>query len=240
MTKCYLLGTVLAAALMAAPGIAAAQNNNGNQNWNSHTSGFYNNNMNRDYSNNSGNFGNRPGDHMDYANVGRGGYTGMAMPLPSNNNNNNNNASTQRPSQRNPLLADNGDVRASKFIGTTVHNSRDQNIGSIDDVLIGRNGVWAVVSTNNKKVAVPFQDFVVGDSNIRGDDKLVLPNATQAQLNTLPVFHYDATNYKNNNNNNGGWFSNNNNNNNGWNNNYNHNNPGLFGNGNVRNNNNNG
>ena len=29
MSKCYLAGTVLAAALMAAPGLAMAQNNNG-------------------------------------------------------------------------------------------------------------------------------------------------------------------------------------------------------------------
>ncbi len=161
MSKCYLAGTVLTAALMAAPGLAMAQNNNGNTaGWNSNV-----------------------------GNIGYGGYSGTPTPLPNNNNNNNNNASNQRPSQRNPLLADNGDVRASKFIGTTIHDDHDQNIGSVSDVLIGRNGVWAIVSTNNKKVAVPFQNFVLGDSNARGDDKLVLPTATQAQLNTLPVFH---------------------------------------------------
>ena len=125
-------------------------------------------------------------------------------------------------------------MRASKFIGTTIHDDHDQNIGSVSDVLIGRNGVWAIVSTNNKKVAVPFQNFVLGDSNARGDDKLVLPTATQAQLNTLPVFHYNETNYPNNGNGNGngGWYSNNNSQNN--------NGRGLFGNGTIRNNGNNG
>jgi PRC-barrel domain len=214
MSKCYLAGTVLAAALMAAPGLAMAQNNNGHSNNNGNTAGLSNN----------------------VGNIGYGGYSGRPMPLPNNNNNNSNNsnASNQRPSQRNPLLADNGDVRASKFIGTTIHNDRDQNIGSVSDVLIGRNGVWAIVSTNNKKVAVPFQNFVLGDSNARGDDKLVLPNATQAQLNTLPVFHYNETNYANNGNSNGnsGWYSNNNSQNN--------NGRGLFGNGTIRNNGNNG
>ena len=241
MTKCYLASTVLAVALMAAPGLALAQNNTGNNNgstagWNNNVGNsngnFRNGNADRGYPNN---FGNR----VAYGNIGQGGYTGMSMPLPNNNNNNNNNnAVNKRPSQRNPLLADNGDARASKVIGTTIHNDRDQNIGSVDDVLIGRNGVWAIVSTNNKKVAVPFQDLVIGDSNARGDDKLVLPNATQAQLNTLPVFHYDATNYANNNGNNGNgrWFGNNNNNN-AYNGNGNNNGPGLFGNGNVRNNN---
>ena len=143
MSKCYLAGTVLAAALMGAPGLAMAQNNNGHWNNNGNTAGWNN----------------------SVGNIGYGGYSGMPMPLPNNNNNNNNNnnASNQRPSQRNPLLADNGDVRASKFIGTTIHNDHDQNIGSVSDVLIGRNGVWAIVSTNNKKVAVPFQNFVLGD-----------------------------------------------------------------------------
>ncbi len=121
MTKQYLLGTVLAAAIMAAPGIAAAQNNPGNPNWNNTAPGL----------------NNKPATTARQSRGLRqcrpGGYAGTAMPLPDNNNNdnNNNNADNQRPSQRNPLLADNGDVRASKFIGTTVHNNRDQNIGSV-------------------------------------------------------------------------------------------------------------
>lgn len=226
MTKCYLASTILATALMAAPGFAMAQNNNGNWGNGSNTTSW---NHNVGNSNTGFNSANGFNNGTAYGNPGQGGYTAMAMPIRNNNNNNNNvnNAANQRPSQRNPLLADNGDVRASKFIGTTIHNDRDQNIGSVDDILIGGNGVWAIVSTNNKKVAVPFQNFVLGDSNAQGDDKLVLPNTTQAQLNTLPVVHYDETNYANNGNGNGGWFNNNRNNNN----------PGLFGNGTVRNNN---
>lgn len=232
MTKCYLASTILATALMAAPGFAMAQNNNGNWGNGSNTTSW---NHNVGNSNTGFNSANNFNNGTAYGNLGQGGYTAMAMPIRNNNNNHVNNAANQRPSQRNPLLADNGDVRASKFIGTTIHNDRDQNIGSVDDILIGRNGVWAIVSTNNKKVAVPFQNFVLGDSNAQGDNKLVLPNTTQAQLNTLPVVHYDETNYANNGNGNGGWFNNNRNNNaydNG-----NNNNPGLFGNGTVRNNN---
>ncbi len=41
------------------------------------------------------------------------------------------------PSQRNPLLADNGDVRISKLIGSTIYNKDDQKVGSVDDVLAG-------------------------------------------------------------------------------------------------------
>ena len=71
------------------------------------------------------------------------------------NNGNGNNTANMRPSQHNHLLADNGDVRASKMIGNGVFNDRNQNLGSVNDVLIGRNGVWAIVSTNNKRSPFP-------------------------------------------------------------------------------------
>jgi hypothetical protein len=90
----------------------------------------------------------------------------------------------------------------AKVIGTTVYNEQNQKLGSVDEVLIGRNGVFAVISTDKQKVAVPFQVFVFGDSSKDGHDKMVLPNATQAQLNSMPPFYYDATSYANNNNSN--------------------------------------
>lgn len=147
------------------------------------------------------------------AGIGMGGYTADQYYITKNNNghpvnNNNNNNADLRPSQRNPILADNGSIRASKMIGTDVYNANDQKLGSVDDVLIGTNGLYAVVSTNQKKVAVPFDHFKVGDAKNEGDDKLVLPNETQAKLNTQYEIHYDASNYQdwqaahNNNNNN--------------------------------------
>ena len=236
MRKEHLIGTALAAALIAAPGVALAQNGNNN------SPAYYNNggsgsnfnagsnrNENQNWNGNANNFrlqNQVPREsEMIYGNIGSGGYSGMPMPIPTNNNNNNagnnnnggwfgnngnngnNNASNMRPSQRNPLLADNGDARASKVVGTTVFNRNSQNLGNVNDVLIGRNGVWAIIATNNKKVAVPFRDLIFGDSNVKGNDKLVLPNVTQAQLNTLPVFHYNVTNYPNNGN---GWLANSN------------------------------
>ena len=145
-----------------------------------------------------------------YSHIGEGGMTGSAMPIANNNGNNgNNNANANnvtRPSQRNPLLADNGDVRLDKMAGTTVYNDQDQKLGSVDGIVAGKNGVWAIVSTDdqNKTVAVPIKDFVFGNYQANGDDELVLPHQTTAQLDKLPVFHYDASDYANSNGNNNG------------------------------------
>lgn len=145
-----------------------------------------------------------------YSHIGQGGMTGTAMPIANNNgnsrnaNNNANNDNITRPSQRNPLLADNGDVRLDKMAGSTVYNDQDQKLGSIDGIVAGRNGVWAIVSTDdqNKTVAVPMKDFVFGNYQANGDDEVVLPQYTTAKLNNLPVFNYDASKFANDNGNN--------------------------------------
>lgn len=190
MTRSSLLGSAFAVALIASPALALANTNTTNANTNT--------------TNATKTVPVTTNTTMAGANVGDGGYTGMAMPIPSkdNNNNNNNNNANNRPSQRNGDLADNGDARASKVIGTTVFNQQDQKLGSVNDILIGRSGVFAVISTDKQKVAVPFDHLVFGNAQQKGDDKLVIENVTQAQLDTMPAFHYNATNYANNNNNN--------------------------------------
>lgn len=162
------------------------------------------------YANNGNNGGGNAnnGVPMAYRSLGFGGYTGFAvMPGNGNNNNNNNNGNNnqnRRISQRNGLLADNGDARISKVIGSGVWNFQNKQLGTVNDVLIGRNGVFAVIATNNKQVVVPFRDLVFGNAQVDGNDKLMLPHTTQAQLNTRPTFHYYLPNYPNYNNNNNG------------------------------------
>jgi ribosomal 30S subunit maturation factor RimM len=105
---------------------------------------------------------NNTADNAAYSHIGQGGVTGTAMPIANKDDaNNTTNSDITRPSQRNPLLADNGDVRLDKMSGTTVYNDQDQKLGSIDGVVAGRNGVWAIVSTDdqNRTVAVPLKDF---------------------------------------------------------------------------------
>jgi len=150
---------------------------------------------------------NNTADNAAYSHIGQGGVTGTAMPIANKDDaNNTTNSDITRPSRRNPLLADNGDVRLDKMSGTTVYNDQDQKLGSIDGVVAGRNGVWAIVSTDdqNRTVAVPLKDFVFGNYQANGDDELVLPHYTTAKLNGLPVFNYDASKYANGNGNNNG------------------------------------
>jgi hypothetical protein len=180
MKTSSLLGTAFAALLIASPGLALAGT----------TAGA-----------NSGTHANTTtATTAPYAAIGNGGYDGTAMPIPSDNGNaDKDNTANMRPSQRNPMLADNGTVRAGKLIGTDIYSDHNQQLGSVDDVLIGRKGVWVVISDNNKQVAVPFQELKFGNSDVNGHDKAVLPNMTQAQLNQHPAFYYDATKYAKNN-----------------------------------------
>lgn len=209
MNTFTLLGAAgLAASLVAGP--AFAQNGGANGNLNNPTS--YSNGRSFGHEANSGsNSTNNPGftsntknvvGNGKYANIGSGGYAANQTFIRNGNNNgnngnnNNNGNENWRISQRNSTLADNGDARASKVIGTGVFNANNQQLGSVDDILIGSNGVFAVISTNNKKVAVPFNQLKFGNATNEGNDKIVLPDQTQAHLNTMPVFHYDITNYQ--------------------------------------------
>ena len=45
-------------------------------------------------------------------------------------------ANSGSPSDRNPVLTDNGDARASKVIGSAVYNDNNQKVGTIDDIVI--------------------------------------------------------------------------------------------------------
>ena len=102
------------------------------------------------------------------------------------------------PSQRNPLLADNGDVRVGKVIGTNVFNKNDKNVGSVNDVLVGADGkLNAVISANNRLVLVPWDELQFGDAKLNSDNKVLMPEATPASLKAMPAFHYQNQNQKN-------------------------------------------
>jgi len=95
------------------------------------------------------------------------------------------------PSQRNPLLTDNGAVRIGKLIGTAIYNKDDKKIGNVDDVLAGQDGqLGVVISTNDKRVVVPWNTLVFGDAKLNSDNKVLMPDETQESLNKLPVFSH--------------------------------------------------
>lgn len=49
------------------------------------------------------------------------------------------------PNDRNSVMTQTGEARASKVIGSAVYNSHDEKVGSIDDLLIGKDGRMSAV-----------------------------------------------------------------------------------------------
>jgi hypothetical protein len=101
------------------------------------------------------------------------------------------------PSARNVALTDNGDVRTSKVVGSSVYNDHDQKIGSIDDIVIGKDrSLHAVLSVGGflglggKMVEVPFDRLQFGNTKGSSDNRVVLPGSTKEQLTSMPDFHY--------------------------------------------------
>lgn len=84
------------------------------------------------------------------------------------------------------------DFAASKLIGKKVVNSQDEDVGSIDDVIVGQDekvshaviAVGGVLGIGKHLVAVPFDEL-----QMQGDH-VVYSTATKDQLASMPQFHY--------------------------------------------------
>lgn len=101
------------------------------------------------------------------------------------------------PSARNTVMTDNGAMRASKIVGSSVYNDHDEKIGSVDDLVIGTDKTLsAVVSVGgflgmgSKMVAVPFDKLQFGNTKNSSDNRVVMPGVTKDSLNGMPDFHY--------------------------------------------------
>ncbi|WP_377805912.1 PRC-barrel domain-containing protein [Azospirillum sp. A29] len=83
--------------------------------------------------------------------------------------------------------------RASKLTGTSVVNEKNEKIGSLDDIIIGRDkvlfGVLEVggfLGIGAHLVAVPFSDLQLDETGKR----ISLPGASKDELKKLPEFKY--------------------------------------------------
>jgi PRC-barrel domain len=83
--------------------------------------------------------------------------------------------------------------RASKLIGSSAVNDQNEKIGTIEDIVIGKDRVlFAVLQVGGflhiggRMVAVPFQSLVLDENGA----KIKLPGATQEALKRLPEFKY--------------------------------------------------
>lgn len=85
--------------------------------------------------------------------------------------------------------------RMSKLIGGTVVNDKNEKIGSLDDVIAGKDKkqldyailqVGGFLGVGARLVAVPFNSFVIDDSG----SKITLSGASKDELKKLAEFHY--------------------------------------------------
>ncbi len=86
-----------------------------------------------------------------------------------------------------------GGTRTSKLVGAAVFNGANQQVGSVDDLVLDHAGrvVLGVISVGGflgvggKLVAVPF-----GALHVDGTGKVTLPDASKDSLNKMPGFTY--------------------------------------------------
>jgi hypothetical protein len=98
---------------------------------------------------------------------------------------------TTAPSQVNPLLTDQGQVRMSKLIGTNVYNDQDKKLGSVDDVVMGKNGEPEVIMKADGNLhAVPWSKLQFGNAKQNSDNKVIMQGETENALTGSPQYHY--------------------------------------------------
>jgi hypothetical protein len=86
-------------------------------------------------------------------------------------------------------------LRASKLIGSGVVNDKKEKIGTLDEIVIGRDRVLFAVlqvggflGVGGRLVAVPYQSLVISD-----DGKTIqLPGASKEELQKLTEFKYTS------------------------------------------------
>ena len=83
--------------------------------------------------------------------------------------------------------------RASKLHGATVSNPQNQKIGTLDDLIVGKDRVlFAIVEVGgflgigSHLIAVPYSSLQISEDGSR----IVLPGATREQVKGLPEFKY--------------------------------------------------
>ena len=85
-------------------------------------------------------------------------------------------------------------IRASKFIGSTVYDVQNRNIGSVKDMLFDKGGrvdqavidVGAFLGMGGKYVAIPLKD-------IKMDNNRLTLDMTKEQLKSAQTFKFNET-----------------------------------------------
>lgn len=103
------------------------------------------------------------------------------------------------PSDRNAALTDSGNVRASKVVGSSVYNGNNEKVGTVDDILLGRDNkadmvvlsVGGFLGMGKHYVSVPYSQLQLGDTrNASSHNKVVLPTASRDALKAMAEYRY--------------------------------------------------
>jgi len=85
--------------------------------------------------------------------------------------------------------------RASKLIGASVTNEKNENVGSLDDLIVDqKRAMFAVLQVGGflgigkHLVAVPYESLQISDDG----KKIALPGATKDELKKLAEFKYQT------------------------------------------------
>jgi hypothetical protein len=85
--------------------------------------------------------------------------------------------------------------RASKMIGATVTNDKNEKIGTLDDIIVDqKNVMFAVLQVGGflgmggHLIAVPYADLKIDETG----KKIVLPGASKDELKKLSEFKYQT------------------------------------------------
>jgi hypothetical protein len=83
--------------------------------------------------------------------------------------------------------------RASKIVGAAVYNGANQQIGTVDDIILNQDGkaqlaiiaVGGFLGVGSKLVAEPYSALKLDPSG-----KVLLPDGSKDSLNNMPAFTY--------------------------------------------------
>lgn len=90
-------------------------------------------------------------------------------------------------------------LRASKLIGASVYNDGNQQIGTVDDLILAPDAkavmavlqVGGFLGVGGKLVAVPYDKLhVENNQDNKNISKVVMPGASKQELSQLPTFTY--------------------------------------------------
>ena len=83
--------------------------------------------------------------------------------------------------------------RVSKLRGTNIVNSKNDKIGTLDDLIVGKDRVLfgiiqvgGFLGIGSYLIAVPYSSLQINNDGTR----IVLPNATKENVKALPEFKY--------------------------------------------------